>query len=198
LSIYVQKTGVSTETFLAAAKSLASAQHPVIIYGKGISSKSTATLKALVEFSHMIGAGIISVKGSANSLAASQYNLDKVFELNGHQAAFIALGDDKPTQRLIQKLEKTPFLIVQASYTSQLTSMADVVLPVGLWSEQEGHYVNLDGQLQKAIRSIIPSEEVKSNEEVLNAIAQRLGYEPKNDWKKQLTQRMSPVALNIN
>jgi len=198
LAVYTEKTGVPVETYLAAAKSLASAQHPVLIYGKGITSKSPAVLKALVEFGRLTGAGMISVKGSANSLAASQYHLDKVFQLNGHQAAYIALGDDKPTQRLIQRLEKVPFLVVQASYTSQLTSMADVVLPVGLWTEQEGHYVNLDGHLQKAVRSLTPAEEIRSNEEVFNAIAQRLGFEPKNDWKKQLTQRVSPVVLTIN
>ena len=198
LSVYAEKTGVPSETLLAAAKFLASAQRPVIIYGKGITSKSPVALKALADFSRMIGAGIISLKGSANSLAASQYHLDKIFELNGHQAAYIALGDDKPTQRLVQRLEKAPFLVVQASYTSQLTSMADVVLPVGLWTEQEGHYLNLDGHLQQSVRSLTPAEDIRTNEEVLIAIAQRLGFEPKNDWKKQLTQRVSPVTLSIN
>jgi len=136
----------------------------VIVYGKGITTKSTTALKALVVFARLTGAIMISVKGGANSLAAAQYRMDKIFQMNGHQAAFVAMADDKPSQRLIQRLEKAPFMVVMASYASQLTSMADVVLPVTTWTEQEGHYVNLDGHLQKAVRSLTPAEEIRSNE----------------------------------
>jgi formate dehydrogenase major subunit len=55
---------------------------------------------------------------------------------------------------LIQRLEQAPFLVVQASYASELTEQADVVLPVEIWAEQEGHYLNLEGRLQKAVRTL--------------------------------------------
>ena len=92
-------------------------------------------------------------KGKANSLVAQQIGLNKPFELNGHQAAFVVLGDEEPSQNTIKKLEKVPFLVVQASYQSALTAKADVVLPVTAWLEQSGYYVTCDGKVQIVITS---------------------------------------------
>lgn len=105
---------------------------------------------------------------------------------------FLALGDEKATPALAQKLEppadaKTkPFLAVQASYVSQVTAMADVVLPVEMWAEQEGHYLNLEGRLQEAHRGITPPESVWSNSKVLEALAERVGTPLDGNWQKDL------------
>ncbi len=195
LNSLAAKTGITVEDYQAAAQVLASAEKPVIIYGKGITTKSAAALKALVALARLTGATMISAKGGANSLAAAQYQMDQAFQMNGHQTAFVALADDKPSQRLIQRLEKAPFLVVMASYTSQLTSMADVVLPVTTWTEQEGHYLSLDGHLQKATASLTAPEEILSSEAVLNTIAGRLGTTLAMDWKDQLFVRVAPVSI---
>jgi NADH dehydrogenase/NADH:ubiquinone oxidoreductase subunit G len=108
---------------------------------------------------------------------------------------YVALGDDEPAQRLVQKLEKASFLVVQASYTSQLTAEADVVLPVGIWSENTGHYLNLEGRLQEAIQALTATEEILSNQAVLEELAKRLGVSLAGDWKDELFKRISPVAL---
>ena len=202
LKTAADNTGIDSETFLAAAKLLGSAQHPAIVYGKGITSGgAAASLKSLVDLAHMAGvvdenhSAMISTKGQANSLAAAQYNLDKPFEVNGHQAVYIALGDDVPSKRLTQKVEKAPFLIVQASYTSQLSANADVVLPVEMWAEQEGHYLNLEGRLQKTVKSVPTPADCWSNDAVLKAVASRLGIEINDNWKEQLYQRIPSVAF---
>jgi len=195
LDILAAKTGVTTENYLAAAQLLASAEKPVIVYGKGITTKSATTLKTLVGFARLTGATLISAKGGANSLAAAQYRMDQVFQMNGHQAVFLALADDKPSQRLIQRLEKAPFVVVMASYASQLTSMADVVLPVTTWAEQEGHYLSLDGHLQKATAVLSAPEDIQTCEAVLNDISGRLGGTLATDWKEQLFERVAPVAI---
>ena len=116
----------------------------------------------------------MGVKGEANSLAAAQLGLEKTFKLNGHQAAYLALGDDEPSQQLLKKLEGVSFLVVQASYISPLTAIADVVLPVGNWMEQDGHYLSLEGRLQEAHQSIKPAEDILSNEAALQAVAKNL------------------------
>ena len=189
------KTGISVEDYLAAAQAFASAEKPVIVYGKGITTKSAASLKALVGFAHLTGASMVSAKGGANSLAAAQYRMEKVFQMNGHQAAFVALADEKPSQRLIQRLEKAPFMVVMASYASQLTSLADVVLPVATWAEQEGHYLSLDGHLQKAAAVLSAPEDILTSEAVLNGIAGKLGASLAADWKEKLFERVASVAI---
>jgi NADH dehydrogenase/NADH:ubiquinone oxidoreductase subunit G len=64
--------------------------------------------------------------------------------------------------------------------------MADVVLPVEMWAEQEGHYLNLEGRLQEAHRGITPPESVWSNSKVLEALAERVGTPLDGNWQKDL------------
>jgi formate dehydrogenase major subunit len=179
-----------------AAHLISKAQKPVIVYGKGlIAFNEPQALETMIEYAKAIGANVIGVKGEANSLAAAQYQLDRPFALNGHQAAFVAIGDDYVTQRLLQRLEKAPFLVAQASYASKLTKMADVVLPVTIWAEQGGHYVNLEGRLQEAVAALQAVDGVRSNVEALQAVAQQVGVETKDNWKEALFQRKSAVEI---
>ena len=197
-----ETTGVSENEYLELAQLIASAERPTIVYGKGITEKnSTQTLKALVELGELIGAigedfsNIVSTKGDANSMAAAQYQLESPFQLNGHQAVYVALGDEEPSKRFEQKLEKAPFLAVQASFVSPLTAQADIVLPVTMWTEQEGHYLNLDGRIQKAVKALEPEKDTWTNTSVFEAIAGRLGFETDDNWKDELTKRVAPVAI---
>lgn len=195
-----QKIGVPADTILAVGKVLAAAQKPAFVYGKGITRNSSpAALTALLDLARMSGAltaersAVLSLKGEANSLAAYQYGLDKPFQVNGHQAVFLALGDDHPSRRLIERLQNAPFVAVQASYASPVTEMADVVLPSEIWAEQEGHYLNLEGRLQAVHRGLTPPEEVRSHVDILEAIAAQLNLGLDKDWQAKLSQR-TPVA----
>ena len=197
-----ETTGVTEEAYLELAQLIASAERPAIVYGKGITEKnSTQTLKALVELGELIGAfgedfsNIVSTKGDANSMAAAQYQLENPFKLDAHQSVYVALGDEEPSKRFEQKLEKAPFLAVQASFVSPLTAKADIVLPVTIWSEQEGHYLNLDGRIQKAVKALEPANDIWSNMQVLDAIAERLGFKTDDNWKTEITKQVSPVAI---
>jgi len=196
LATAAEATGISADELLAAAGLLGVANQPIIVYGKGITVQGALpTLRQLMALGKQLNAGLLSVKGEANSMAAAQLNLQKPFQLNGHQAVFVAMGDDTPSQRLTQRLEKAPFLAVQASYTSRLTAMADVVLPVSTWTEQEGHYLNLDGHLQAAKAVITAPEGVLSNADALKALAGKLGAAVKEDWKSEIAARPAPVKI---
>ncbi len=199
----VAKCGISEEELLQVAQILGDAERPLFVYGKGITARNTPqALKALVELAYVSGAltddyaGVMSTKGQANSVAAAQYGLDKPFELNGHQAAFVAMGDDKPSQRLLRQLDKAPFKVVQASYVSPLTAMADVVLPVEMWAEQQGHYINMSGCVQAATASLEAPEDVRSTGSVLADLAGQMGLVVDADgWKDCLFERVSAVTI---
>ena len=188
-------TGVTPEKLAEAAQAIAGAQKPVFVYGSNVAGGETGRMaKALADLVSLTGAQAapIGALGRANSLAAGAYKLDKPFEPAGQQAVFLALGDEKVTPALVQKLEPAPdakskpFLAVQASYVSKVTAMADVVLPVEMWAEQEGHYLNLEGRLQEVHRGVTPPEEVWSSAKVLEALAQRIGAPLDGDWQKDL------------
>ena len=107
------------------------------------------------------------------------------------------MGDDKISQRLVQRLEKAPFIVVQASYMSPAADMADVVLPVEMWAEQTGHFMNLEGRLQEAHAGLTPPSEAWSNVKVLETLAARTGFELDNGWQKALKERV-PIARASN
>jgi formate dehydrogenase major subunit len=175
-----------------AAKMLKMAKKPMFVYGAKV---QLADLKALTSLAKAANARLLGMKGGANSLAAAQLGLDGSFKLNGHKAVYAALGDEDPAPALVEKLAKAPFLAVQASYASALTEKADVVLPAANWSEQEGHYVNLEGLLQQSVKVVDAPEGVRSNQAVLAAVGEAVGAKVNGGWKQALTARVSPVAI---
>jgi len=196
----IQKTGVALEELKKIAGEIKSAQKLVFVYGKSISDDTL--MKALYGLAKASGAiregynGFLSAKGKANSMAASIYGLDKPFHVNGQRVVFVSMADEEPSQRLIQSLAKVPFLVVQSSYASQLTAMAHVVLPAENWSEQEGHFVNAEGRIQKQNRALQAPEEVKSISETIKQIAGKIGLDISEDaWKQELTARSAAVKV---
>ena len=202
--IVAQKTGIPAETILMVGHLIALAHQPVFVYGKGLTGKdSSQALRALVDLARLVGAltedrsAVIGVKGEANSQAAAVYGLTKPFQVDGRQALFLALGDDRPSQRLIQRVEGAPFLAVQASYVSPLTAMADVVLPAEMWAEQEGHYINLEGRLQRARAALRAPEEVKSHVSALQALASTMGLTLDDDWQARLQRGVYSTPILV-
>jgi len=191
-------SGLSIDVIESSLSILREAKKPVIVFGKSDSQFITDDfVKILYDLAKQINASLINVKGGANSLAAAQLGLVKSLNTKDIQTGFIVLGDDKPTQQLIKSLEKIPFLIMQSSYISPLTAAAQVVLPAQNWLEQEGHYLSLEGRVQQAYKSLQAEESVRSNFEILNELASKLGIKVNNTWEEQITKRISPVAIEL-
>jgi formate dehydrogenase major subunit len=199
----VHETGISLEQLTQAARVLANSITPVILFGKGITAQRDECLvDELYKLAVLIGAvdgeraGLLSLKGEANSLTATLLGLDQVFELNGQKAVYVAVGDDHVSRSLVERVSKAPYLVVQASFESGLTAQADVVLPVTVWSEQAGHYINLDGRVQKTEKVLAAPENVRDNLAVVNEIATRMNISLESNWKLAIQARKSSVALN--
>ncbi len=184
-------TGIPAETLLEISREIAAAQKPVFVYGRGLTAgNDPKALEALLALGKLVNApDLVSTKGKANSLAAHYYGLDQAFEPKGAQAAYVALGDDMPVDRLLNSLADVPFLAVQASYASELTDRANVVLPVETWTEQEGHFVNMEGRVQVAYKAITAPAGVLSNTAVLKELAKCLGVTVNGDWREGLPTR---------
>jgi formate dehydrogenase major subunit len=191
-----QATGVNAEALVAASREIATAQKPVFVYGKGLTkARSAGALQALANLARLVNSpALISPKGKANSMVAHAYGLDVAFNPEGYKAVYIALGDDVPYERLMQALEKAPFVALQASYASPLVDRADVVFPVEMWAEQEGTFMNMEGHLQQAHAAIKAPQGVLSNEAVLLKLAGSLNLEVGNGWKEDLLQ-YAPAAV---
>ncbi|MCX6081818.1 MAG: molybdopterin-dependent oxidoreductase [Chloroflexi bacterium] len=198
----LETSGIDLESLTRAAQMLAHAVSPVILFGKGLTAQRDEKLvTALLDLAKLTGAvdaerfGLISVKGEANSVAAAQFSLDKQFAIKDQKAVYALIGDDYISKRMSERLSQAAYLVVQATYLSGITEKADVVLPVALWSEQAGHYVNLDGRIQAAEKAVNAPEGVRENTAVLAEIAMRMNMPIKQDWHTSLHARKSSVTL---
>jgi NADH dehydrogenase/NADH:ubiquinone oxidoreductase subunit G len=192
------KLGLLEDDLKAAGQVLSEAENPVFIYGRDLSAKEgKPALTALLELAGAVkNASVISTKGKANSMAASQLHLDVPFEAGKHQAFFVAMGDEDPSHRLIQRLEGANFLAVTATYHSKLTAIADVVIPVEMWAETEGHYINIDGRLQKTSKVLKSPDGILGSDEVLKSIGQVLGISTNDSWKQEISLRTPSTVIS--
>ncbi|WP_075063932.1 molybdopterin-dependent oxidoreductase [Ornatilinea apprima] len=193
LEAAVKATQIADEVFMKAAYAISSAKKPAVIMGSAISKLEC--VEEWVAFAKFVNASLVSMKGGANSLAAAQYQLDTPFSVNGHKVAYIALGDEEPTEKFTALFESVPFLAVQATYISKLTARADVVLPVFNWAEQSGHFVSMDGHVQESATAIIGPAYAKSNQQVLESLADMLGFKANTTWQSELHHRQSVVSI---
>jgi len=178
------------------AEILKHAEKPCIVYGETFASQADeAALVALLELAVTLNASLVGVKGQANSMAAAQLGLEDPIKTDGVKSAFILLGDQEPSQKLVKALEDVPFVVTQAAYSSQMTANADVVLPVTMWAEQAGTYLSMDGRLQKSVKSLDAPEGVLTSHEALLKIAETLALEPDTNWEASLKARTPTVAF---
>jgi formate dehydrogenase major subunit len=188
--------GTEDSEFNAAAEALKQAQNPVIVYGQHFAANADEdTLRTLLKLAEVLDAALVGVKGNVNSMAAAQLGLEAPITGDDYKAAFLALADEEPTKKLVKSLEKVPFVVALAAYGSQLTGNADVVLPVAMWAEQSGTYLNMDGRLQTAPKALQAPEGILSTLEALQKLADNLGLETTTDWKANLMDRVPTVAL---
>ena len=76
-----------------------------------------------------------------------------------------------------RKLAALDFLVVADFFLSETAQMADVVLPSTQWAEEEGTLTNLEGRVLLRRQAVAPPLDVRSDLEILSALASRLGCE---------------------
>ena len=74
-----------------------------------------------------------------------------------------------------ERLAALDLLVVADFVPSETTELADVVLPVAQWAEEEGTMTNLEGRVLRRRALLPPPPGVRSDLEVLHGLAVRLG-----------------------
>ncbi len=185
--------GKGRDNTAKAIEILTHAVQPVIVFGNCANEDA---IKAAIKVAEKYHGVVLGTLGGANSLLTTVMGMEKPINVTKAKSVLVALGDDEPNQKLIQQLDKVPFKVVIAAYHSQLTAQADVVLPTGMWAEETGHFINLDGHVQEAVASLRMPEQVKSSSEAVKVIADKLGIKVNGDeWKKELTIHQSITEI---
>ncbi|MPZ66948.1 MAG: molybdopterin-dependent oxidoreductase [Pseudonocardiaceae bacterium] len=74
-----------------------------------------------------------------------------------------------------ERLAALDLLVVADFVPSETAELADVVLPVTQWAEEEGTMTNLEGRVLRRRRAVDPPEGLRTDLEVLAGLAVRLG-----------------------
>ena len=178
----VRSTGIERERLELMAEMYGRAEHGVIIYGEGLLQTNDASaITTILNLANMTGnqvgdkLRVISLKPRANSRGAWELGLAKGMKQDKPKGLYLLLADEPQSEELLTQLRGIDFLVVQASYHSLVTAMADVVLPSPIWAEREGKYVTMDGRVLELKQVLQPKDGLPQDQEVLRAISQKLG-----------------------
>ena len=81
--------------------------------------------------------------------------------------------------KVTDRLRALDMLVVADPFLSETAAIADVVLPCTQWAEEDGTMTNLEGRILLRQRMVAPAEGVRTDTEILKALADRLGHADK-------------------
>lgn len=79
------------------------------------------------------------------------------------------------SSQAVAALQKLDFLMVQDLFLTETAELADVVLPAASFAEQEGSCTSLERRIQRLHRAIPPLRGCKTDHQIIQALAARLG-----------------------
>ena len=111
----------------------------------------------------------------------SAYEMLDTMGADGGVRAMLVFGSNPAVSapragHIEKRLDALDFLVVSDFFLSETAERADVVLPSAQWAEEEGTMTNLEGRVILRQRAMSPPEGVRTDLEILAAIADRLGY----------------------
>ena len=105
--------------------------------------------------------------------------------------AYYIVGED-PAQsdpdlgEVRETLEKCDFVILQDIYMNKTAELADVLLPSTAWGEHEGVYTCCDRGFQRFRKLVEPSDDIKTDWEIVCMISTAMGYPMHYDNTEQI------------
>ena len=89
-------------------------------------------------------------------------------DLKNHQFEILFLvGQDN-----LRFDKKDEFIIYQGSHGDRGAEIADIILPGSAYTEQDGHFTNLEGKIQKALKASYPPGDAKEDWQIINELSE--------------------------
>ena len=86
--------------------------------------------------------------------------------------------------------KRDEFIIYQGSHGDKGAEIADIILPGAAYTEQSGHYTNLEGKIQKAFKASYPPGEAKEDWQIINDLAELMNNRKLFNDKEELESSM--------
>ena len=86
--------------------------------------------------------------------------------------------------------KKDEFIIYQGSHGDKGAEIADIILPGAAYTEQSGHFTNLEGKIQKCYKASYPPGNAKEDWQILNELAEHMNNRKLFNDKDELESSM--------
>jgi formate dehydrogenase major subunit len=179
------KTSITEKELQAAAKILSQSKNAFIIYGNKLAAQNdTDLVTSLLNLTYLMQNGkgerlnLVFLKPGINSQGAWDSGAaTKDIKTQQPRGLYLLLSDDNIDKEWLDWVKGIDYLVVQASYQSPVTEIADVVLPSRIWDERGGSYVTAGKRSTKS-NPVIQRYGLIPDEEILQRLAQKLTAMP--------------------
>jgi len=181
------------------SKNIIEAKKPMIIFGESFLKSSSAEYLFLSFKKFLINNDKFNSEWNPLNLissdAATVGNLDldiidqtnnllKDLNENNFELVFL-LGQDN-----LKIDKKSEFIIYIGSHGDKGAELADIILPGAAYTEQSGHYTNLEGKIQKAYKASYPPGDAKEDWQIINDLTEFMNNRKLFNDKEELESSM--------
>tara|TARA_Y100000768_G_scaffold341799_1_gene286456 strand:- start:708 stop:1385 length:678 start_codon:yes stop_codon:yes gene_type:complete len=126
-----------------------------------------------------------TVGGFDLDIVSAENNLTlETLKKNNFEIVFL-IGQDN-----INFKKKNEFIIYIGSHGDKGAELSDIVLPGAAYTEQDAHFVNLEGKIQKAYQASFPPGEAKEDYQIFNELSELLKRKKLFRDKEELTDNL--------
>lgn len=189
------RLGLDHEIARTVLQDLSQWQKTVVVIGKDFARfENLAAVKDMISFAQSIDAKIVVLKGKANNYAAALAGFALNAHAQPHKFAYMALGDGHACEHQLEALQNTTFKVIQASYMSEFTDLADVVLPSTTWAEETGHYLSTDGKLGLSKQVLQHADNVRTTLQIMTTLAAEDHIILDGQWASRMTEQAKSIV----
>ncbi|HUT87541.1 MAG TPA: FAD-dependent oxidoreductase [Candidatus Heimdallarchaeota archaeon] len=163
------------DRLVAIKERISSATHPLLVFEeRTVSADAVRAIARLVEIQPAWKVAMVRALPNTNGLAKVGFQLDgKDLALDTARACLVVGTNPAQEDSVAAKLKQMNFVVTMAVVNNETTAQSDVVLPMSLPIETNGHLIDTDGN-PKQLTSILRSPAGEENWEILVSLAQAL------------------------
>ena len=181
------------------SKKILDAKHPMIIIGESLLKLNSADylfnlikdfLNKYNKFTdnwnplNILSCDASTVGNFDLGIINNDINLIKDLKSNKFEIVYL-VGQDN-----LEFDKKDEFIIYQGSHGDKGAEIADIILPGAAYTEQDGHFTNLEGKIQKAYQASYPPGDAKEDWQIINELAEVMNNRKLFNDKDELESSM--------
>ncbi len=159
---------VHPEDIMTIVRHLEEDTYDIIILGSKMPDRWS--IRHIFELAKLEGSYLISLNKAANQYF-KQLETEELY--NNPDVTYIYASNEKDNKKMIEEAKKADYLIVQATKKSELTDMADIVIPSMTMFERNGTIENINGEEKTLNRVFEPEVEMESEQKFFEKLSSK-------------------------